>query len=637
METVTITLPDGSQKRFPRGVTLREIAETISPRLAREALVADVNGTLRDLSSRVEEDASVRFLTFDDPQGREVFWHSTAHLLAQAVLRLRPGAKLTIGPPIEEGFYYDIDTEPFTEEDLKRIEEEMQRIVKEDYEIIREEVTKEEARERFKENPYKLELLDEFPEGKVSIYRQGEFEDLCRGPHIPRTGLIKAFKLLRTSSAYWRGDPNKKQLQRVYGISFPKRKLLEEWLHQREEAEKRDHRKLGRMLDLFMLHELSPGSPFFTEKGTIIYNELVRLFREEYAKRGYIEVMTPILYRKELWETSGHWEAYKENMFTLTIDGQEYALKAMNCPAHVLLYKRRAWSYRDLPVRMAEFGIVHRNELSGVLSGLTRVRKFTQDDAHIFAREDQIFTEIKSLLDFVNHILREVFGFDYHVELSTRPEKYIGELSLWEKAEAALRQALEEAGMAYRINEGDGAFYGPKIDFHVQDSLKRSWQLSTIQLDFNMPRRFDATYYTEDGGKAYPVMIHRAILGSLERFMGILIEQYEGRFPVWLAPEQVRLIPVTRDAHAYAAALADTLREKGYRLMLDTREHTFNYRLREAREARIPLILIIGTREAEKHEVTVRVRDTQKTLPWEVFLAWLEEQRAKRKRDIILP
>ncbi|MEW6574085.1 MAG: threonine--tRNA ligase, partial [Bacillota bacterium] len=498
----------------------------LGQRLQKEALVARVDGRVVDLATPLPQEAKIEFLTFADDDGRVVYRHSSAHILAQAVKRLYPGARLAIGPAISDGFYYDFDVpEPFTPEDLERIGAEIERIIREDLPITRFELSRDEARALFDAagESYKVEIIDELPpEAVISCYRQGEFVDLCAGPHVPSTGYVKAIKLLSVAGAYWRGDERNKMLQRIYGTSFPKKSLLEEHLHRLEEAKRRDHRRLGAELDLFSVREEGPGFPFFHPKGMVLRNELESFWREEHRRRGYQEIRTPILLRRELWERSGHWDHYKENMYFTAIDDQPYAVKPMNCPGCILLYQRRVHSYRDLPIRMGEMGLVHRHELSGVLHGLMRVRSFTQDDAHIFCREDQVKTEILAIIDIVEHFYRSVFGFDYHVELSTKPEKAMGDDAIWELATTALREALEARGMPYKVNEGDGAFYGPKIDFHLRDCLGRTWQCGTIQADFVMPEKFDLFYIGEDGQRHRPVMLHRVVFGSLERFIAIL-------------------------------------------------------------------------------------------------------------------
>ncbi|RPF46671.1 threonyl-tRNA synthetase [Thermodesulfitimonas autotrophica] len=607
-----VILPDGTRREFPDGVTAADVLKTLGQRLQKEALVARVNGRLVDLSTPLPPEAAVTFLTFADEEGRDVYRHTSAHILAQAVKRLYPEAKLAIGPAIADGFYYDFDVpRPFTPEDLARIEAEMERIIKEDLPLERSELSREEARAAFLAagETYKVEIIDELPpDAVISCYRQGEFTDLCAGPHLPSTGYVRAFKLLSVAGAYWRGDERNKMLQRIYGTSFPKKSLLEEHLHRLEEAKRRDHRRLGAELDLFSIREEGPGFPFFHPKGMIIRNELEAFWREVHRRRGYQEIRTPIILRRELWERSGHWDHYKENMYFTTIDDQPYAIKPMNCPGGILVFKRRVHSYRELPVRMAEMGLVHRHELSGVLHGLMRVRCFTQDDAHIFCRRDQVREEILQIIDLVEYFYREVFGFDYHVELSTKPEKAMGDDAIWELATGALREALEARGLPYKVNEGDGAFYGPKIDFHLRDCLGRTWQCGTIQADFLMPEKFDLYYVGEDGQRHRPVMLHRVVFGSLERFIAILTEHFAGAFPVWLAPVQVRVLPITDRHAAYAAAVTRQIEEADIRVELDARNEKVNYKIREAQVQKVPYMLVVGDREAAEGTVAVRHR-----------------------------
>lgn len=607
-----VILPDGTRREFPDGVTAADVLKTLGQRLQKEALVARVNGRLVDLSTPLPPEAAVAFLTFADEEGRDVYRHTSAHILAQAVKRLYPEAKLAIGPAIADGFYYDFDVpRPFTPEDLARIEAEMERIIKEDLPLERSELSREEARAAFLAagETYKVEIIDELPpDAVISCYRQGEFTDLCAGPHLPSTGYVRAFKLLSVAGAYWRGDERNKMLQRIYGTSFPKKSLLEEHLHRLEEAKRRDHRRLGAELDLFSIREEGPGFPFFHPKGMIIRNELEAFWREVHRRRGYQEIRTPIILRRELWERSGHWDHYKENMYFTTIDDQPYAIKPMNCPGGILVFKRRVHSYRELPVRLAEMGLVHRHELSGVLHGLMRVRCFTQDDAHIFCRRDQVREEILQIIDLVEYFYREVFGFDYHVELSTKPEKAMGDDAIWELATGALREALEARGLPYKVNEGDGAFYGPKIDFHLRDCLGRTWQCGTIQADFLMPEKFDLYYVGEDGQRHRPVMLHRVVFGSLERFIAILTEHFAGAFPVWLAPVQVRVLPITDRHAAYAAAVTRQIEEADIRVELDARNEKVNYKIREAQVQKVPYMLVVGDREAAEGTVAVRHR-----------------------------
>lgn len=559
------------------------------------------------------QDGRKKKLDWSDSEARAAFWHTTAHILAQAVLELFPDAKRTIGPPIEEGFYYDFEREkPFTEEDLKKIEKRMQELAAKDAELYREDMSIADAKKFFRDNPYKRELIEEFaPSGKgtLSFYCHDTYKDLCKGGHLDRTGAIKAMKLLKVAGSYWRGDAKNKQLQRIYGISFPDRKMLDEYLKKVQEAEQRDHRKIGKELELFMFHELSPGSAFYFPKGATIYHELLQFLRMEYRKHGYQEVVTPLLYHKQLWETSGHWQHFQENMFILNVDEQEFALKPMNCPSHCMIYSHRTRSYRDLPLRIADFAPLHRNELRGVLGGLTRVRKFVQDDAHLFITSEQMEQELLDLLDFAKYIYQEIFDFQYHVVLSTKPEKAIGDAKLWEKAEKALAAALQKKKIAFAMKPGEGAFYGPKIDFHIQDALGRSWQLATIQLDFNLPERFDLTYEGQDGKKHRPIMIHRAILGSLERFIAVLTEHYAGKFPLWLSPVQVIILTIA-DRHAsYAEKIRKQFFDAGVRVEVDSRGESIPKKVREAQLQKIPYILVVGDREEKDETVTVRTRD----------------------------
>ncbi len=574
----------------------------------KDVLAILVNGEPKDLRYIPSPGDKIEPITFSDPEGKKIFRHSSSHLMAQAIKELYPEAKLAIGPAIENGFYYDIDLpKSLTPEDLKKIEKKMKEIVKKNYPIERIEMSIEEAKEFYKKegNPYKLEILNEIEDDTVSFYKQGDFMDLCRGPHLPSTGKIKAFKLLSIAGAYWRGDEKNKMLQRIYGTSFPRREELDEYLKRIEEAKKRDHRKIGREMDLFSLHEEGPGFPFFHPKGMVLWNTLMDFWRKEHEKAGYVEIKTPVILNKELWIRSGHWDHYRENMYFTEIDGKEYAIKPMNCPGGMLVYKSSLHSYRELPIRMAEIGLVHRHELSGVLHGLMRVRAFNQDDAHIYMTPDQIKDEIKGVITLADKIY-SVFGFDYHVELSTKPENAMGSDEIWERATNALREALEELGKEYKINEGDGAFYGPKIDFHLKDSIGRTWQCGTIQLDFMMPERFDLTYINEKGEKVRPVMLHRTVFGSVERFMGILIEHYAGVFPVWLAPEQMRILPVTTRNNEYAQKVLSQLSENGFRVTIKLDNEKIGAKIRDAELARVPYMLIIGDREEEGDTISVR-------------------------------
>ncbi|HHT50389.1 MAG TPA: threonine--tRNA ligase [Eubacteriaceae bacterium] len=608
---VKVTLKDGSIREYPVNTTLIEIAKDISPGLARVALAGEVNGEVVDIRTPIKEDIKLNFLTFDDDGGKLAFWHTSTHIMAQAVTRLFPEVKLAIGPAIENGFYYDFDVErPFTPEDLEAIEKEMKKIIKENYEIENFTLPREEAFELVEKNGeiYKEELIRDLPdEESLSFYKQGEFTDLCAGPHIPTTGRVKAFKLLSIAGAYWRGNEKNKMLQRIYGISYPKKSQLDEYLHRLEEAKKRDHRKLGRELDLFSIQEEGPGFPFFHPNGMIIRNTLEDFWRKEHEKAGYLEIKTPIILNKELWQRSGHWDHYQENMYFTEIDGDQYAVKPMNCPGGMLVYKTKMHSYRDLPLRMGELGLVHRHELSGALHGLMRVRNFTQDDAHLYMTPDQIKEEIIGIIELTDKIYN-IFGFKYHVELSTRPENSMGSDEDWDKAIMALREALEEKGVEYRINEGDGAFYGPKIDFHLEDSIGRTWQCGTIQLDFQMPEKFDLTYVGADGEKHRPAMVHRTIFGSIERFIGILTEHFAGAFPLWISPVQVKILPLAEKHHDYAKKIYDSFREKVIRVDVDYRNEKIGYKIREAQMQKIPYMIIIGDKEVESNQLSLRSR-----------------------------
>lgn len=595
---------------MPRGVTPAQVAEAIGPGLARAALVAEVDGALVDLSHPIQNDVSLRILTAEDPEGLETLRHSTAHLMAQALQRLHPGTKLAIGPPIEDGFYYDVDCpKQLTPEDLERIEEEMRAIVKEDLAIQREEISKAEASRLFDEagEVFKLELLDELEDGQISLYRQGEFADLCRGPHVPSTGRLGVFKLLSLAGAYWRGDASRPMLQRIYGTAFSKKKELEEHLRRIEEAAKRDHRRLGRELDLFSFREEAPGFSFWHPKGQRLYRTLERWSMELQAERGYEEVSTPWIYRPKLWETSGHWDHYRENMFLIESEGETLGVKPMNCPGHCLMYKAKTRSYRDLPIRLAEYGPISRHEPSGTLHGLMRVRGFHQDDAHLFVREDQIEDEIASVLELVDTIYATL-GLRYSIKLSTRPEEFLGAIETWNRAEEALQRALDRQGAAFEINPGDGAFYGPKLDFDVYDALGRRWQCATVQLDYQFPQNFDLSYMDADGTEKRPVMIHRAILGSIERFIGILTEHFAGAFPTWLAPVQARVIPVGAGHYEYAKRIERELKAAGVYAESDLRNEKVGYKIRSAQVEKIPYMLVVGDREMAGGSVAVRVR-----------------------------
>ncbi len=607
-----ITLKDGSVKEYEQSMTILDIARDLSEGLARVACAGEINGEVVDLRTLVENDAEVQILTAKDPEGLSVLRHTASHVMAQAVKRLYPSAKLAIGPSIADGFYYDMDFEtPLTNEDLEKIEGEMKKIIKEDLEIKRFTLPREEAIAYMKERqePYKVELIQDLPEdAQISFYSQGEFTDLCAGPHLKSTKEVgKAFKLMNLAGAYWRGDEHNKMLTRLYATAFAKKDELESYITMMEEAKKRDHRKLGKELGLFMMHEAGPGFPFFLPKGMVLKNTLLEYWREIHKKAGYVEISTPIIMNRSLWENSGHWDHYKNNMYTTVIDDQDYCVKPMNCPGGILVYASEPRSYRDLPLRMGEIGLVHRHEKSGQLHGLMRVRCFNQDDAHVFMTPEQIKDEIKNVAKLIDEVYA-LFGFEYHVELSTRPEDSMGSDEDWEMATDALREALDELGRDYVINEGDGAFYGPKIDFHLVDCIGRTWQCGTIQLDFQMPQRFELEYIGADGEKHRPIMIHRVAFGSIERFIGILIEHFAGAFPTWLAPVQVRVLPISDKYLDYAQSVKEKLDEAGIRAELDVRSEKIGYKIREAQTSKIPYMLVVGQKEEEEGMVAVRSR-----------------------------
>ena len=598
-------------REYESGVTPYQIAESISAGLARVACAAKIDGKGCDLRTPIESDCAVEILTFDDPYGKKAFWHTTSHVLAQAVKRLYPEVKLTIGPAIDEGFYYDFDSDqPFTPEVLEKLEAEMKKIVKENEKIERFTLPRDEAIAFMKERnePYKVELIEDLPEGEViSFYRQGEFVDLCAGPHLMATGTIKAFKLTQCNSAYWRGDAKNKTLQRVYGISYTKKDELEAYLTRIEEAKKRDHRKLGKELGLFALMDEGPGFPFFLPKGMVLRNTLLEYWREVHKRYGYVEISTPMILNRALWERSGHWDHYKENMYTTVIDDTDFAIKPMNCPGGMLVYKLEPHSYRDLPLRMAELGLVHRHELSGALHGLFRVRCFTQDDAHIFMTWDQMKDEIKNVVRLFDEVY-SVFGLTYQIEVSTMPEDHIGDVKDWDFATETLEAAVKEMGKDYVINEGDGAFYGPKLDFHLADSLGRTWQCGTIQLDMQLPERFELEYTGADNEKHRPVMIHRVVLGSVERFIGVITEHFAGAFPLWLSPVQVSVIPISNAFNDYAQQVRDRLDAAGIRVETDLRNETMKLKIREAQLQKTPYMLVVGEREQNEGAASVRNR-----------------------------
>ena len=606
-----ITLKDGSQKEYSGSMSVIDIAKDISEGLARVACAGEVDGEVVDLRTVIDRDCSLSILTFDDEGGRGALRHTASHILAQAIKRLYPDAKLAIGPSIADGFYYDIDKEvPLTSDDLEKVEAEMKKIVKENLPIERFELPRAEAIALMKEKdePYKVELIEDLPEDAViSFYRQGEFTDLCAGPHLMSTKPVKAFKLTSLAGAYWRGSEKNKMLQRVYGTAFTKKADLDEHLAMIEEAKKRDHRKLGKELGLFMMREEGPGFPFFLPNGMVLKNTLLDYWREIHRKAGYVEINTPIMLSRHLWETSGHWDHYKENMYTTVIDEEDFAIKPMNCPGGILVYESEPRSYRDLPIRMGELGLVHRHEKSGQLHGLMRVRCFTQDDAHIFMMPEQIKDEIKGVVKLIDEVY-SLFGFKYHVELSTRPEDSMGSDEDWEMATDALRAALDDIGLPYVVNEGDGAFYGPKIDFHLEDSIGRTWQCGTIQLDFQLPLRFNLEYTGADGEKHRPIMIHRVVFGSIERFIGILIEHFAGAFPTWLAPVQVKVLPISDKHMEYGEKVLAKLQEAGIRAEIDNRAEKIGYKIREAQLKKIPYMLVVGAKEEEEEKVSVRSR-----------------------------
>ena len=634
---IHITLKGGAVKEFEAPVTPMQIAKSIGEGLYKAVCVAKIDGVVRDLRTPIEKDAQVELLTFDDEEGKRAFWHTASHVMAQAVLHLVPGVKCAIGPAIKDGFYYDFDVEkPFTPEDLEKIEAEMKKIVKQGIPLERFELPPAEALELMKDDPYKVELIEEHS-GKgeaISFFKQGDFTDLCAGPHLPDTSRIKAFKLTSTTGAYWRGDSSKQMLCRVYGTAFPKASMLEAHLAAIEEAKRRDHRKLGKELGLFTILDEGPGFPFFLPKGMILKNTLIDYWREIHTKAGYKEISTPIMLNQDLWRRSGHWEHYKDNMYTTVIDDTNFALKPMNCPGGMLVYKTEPHSYRDLPLRMGELGLVHRHELSGALHGLMRVRCFTQDDAHIFMTKEQIKDEIVGVAKLIDDVY-SMFGFKYHVELSTMPEDHIGSDEDWEIATNGLIAALQELNKEYVVNEGDGAFYGPKIDFHLEDCLGRTWQCGTIQLDMQMPERFELEYTGADGEKHRPVMIHRVVFGSIERFIGILTEHFAGAFPVWLSPVQAIVLPITDRQHEAAAKIKDQLENAGVRVDLDGRSEKIGYKIREAQLQKIPYMLVIGDKELENGTVSVRSRKGVDlgAMPLDTFIAKIQEEIASRSND----
>ena len=612
---MNIALPDGSVKELAAGATVADVAASIGAGLAKAALAGKVDGTLVDLTATVTDGATVEIITAKSPEALHIMRHSCAHIMAEAVQELYPGTQIAFGPATDDGYFYDFELpNNISSDDFGAIEKKMAEIVKADEPFVREVVSIDEAKKIFADQRFKLEHIDDLTDQEISIYRHGSFVDLCAGPHVPSAGKIGAFKMMKLAGAYWRGDATREQLQRLYGTAFFKKSELEEYLHNLEEAEKRDHRRIGREMDIFMMRDEAPGFPFFLPNGMILKNTLLDYWREIHHKAGYVEISTPLIMNKQLWKTSGHWDHYKDNMYSTVIDEEEYCVKPMNCPGGVLVYASKPHSYRDLPIRAGEIGLVHRHEMKGALHGLFRVRCFNQDDAHLFVRPDQLTEEIVGVVKLIDSVYQQ-FGFTYHVELSTRPEDSMGSDEDWEAAEAGLKTALEELGMEYEVNEGDGAFYGPKIDFHLTDSLGRTWQCGTVQLDFQMPQNFDLEYTDADGSKKRPVMLHRVCYGSVERFIGILIEHYAGKFPVWLAPMQVKVLPVSEKSRDYAHKVADAIEAAGIRVVVDNRDEKIGYKIREARSIdRVPYMVIVGEKEAEEGTISVRDR-TNETHP----------------------
>ena len=612
---MNIALPDGSVKELAAGATVADVAASIGAGLAKAALAGKVDGTLVDLTATVTDGATVEIITAKSPEALHIMRHSCAHIMAEAVQELYPGTQIAFGPATDDGYFYDFELpNNISSDDFGAIEKKMAEIVKADEPFVREVVSIDEAKKIFADQRFKLEHIDDLTDQEISIYRHGSFVDLCAGPHIPSAGKIGAFKMMKLAGAYWRGDATREQLQRLYGTAFFKKSELEEYLHNLEEAEKRDHRRIGREMDIFMMRDEAPGFPFFLPNGMILKNTLLDYWREIHKKAGYVEISTPMIMNKQLWQTSGHWDHYKDNMYSTVIDEEEYCVKPMNCPGGVLVYASKPHSYRDLPIRAGEIGLVHRHEMKGALHGLFRVRCFNQDDAHLFVRPDQLTEEIVGVVKLIDSVYQQ-FGFTYHVELSTRPEDSMGSDEDWAAAEAGLKTALEELGMEYEVNEGDGAFYGPKIDFHLTDSLGRTWQCGTVQLDFQMPQNFDLEYTDADGSKKRPVMLHRVCYGSVERFIGILIEHYAGKFPVWLAPMQVKVLPVSEKSRDYAHKVAAAIEAAGIRVVVDNRDEKIGYKIREARSIdRVPYMVIVGEKEAEEGTISVRDR-TNETHP----------------------
>ena len=639
---IKIKLPDESVKEYEKGVSVGDVTKDISEGLFRSALGAVVNGKVMGYAEPINEDSDFKVIKFEDKEGKEIFWHTTSHLMAAAIKEIWPDAKFAIGPAIESGFYYDIDLEHrFVPEDLPKIEEKMKEIAKKDLKMVRKEISRNEALEYFKKEnqEYKVELIEDLPEDEIiTLYEMGDnvFVDLCKGPHLLSTKSIKAIKLNSIAGAYWRGDSDRKMLQRIYGISFEKKKQLDEYIELQEEAKRRDHRKIGKEMNLFSFHDEAPGFPFFKENGMILRHELLNWWTDVLAENGYGEIQTPLIMNEELWHRSGHWDHYKENMYFTKIDGENYAVKPMNCPGSVLVYGEEPHSYRDLPIRLAEYGQVHRHELSGALHGLFRVRTFTQDDAHVYCLPSQVKDEVFKMIDLAD-LLYSTFGFKYKIELSTRPDDFMGKIEEWDFAEKALEDALIERGIDYTINPKDGAFYGPKIDFHLEDAAKRTWQCGTIQLDFQLPQNFDLTYIDENGEKKRPVMLHRALLGSIERFIGSVTEQFAGRFPLWINPKQVEIIPVSDKFADFADDLAEKIKKAGYRVEVDHRSEGVGYKIRQAQLMRTNYMLVVGENEEKSGKLTVRNRNGEETkdVSFEEFIEKLDEERDNKSLESI--
>lgn len=635
-QQISIKFPDGSKKEYPKGILASEVAKSISNSLFKEAIVCRVNGTLVDLTYPIHQDSELSFYNINTVEGIEVMRHSAAHVLAQAIKRIYPNALLSIGPVIENGFYYDIDLDQsISESDLSKIEKEMKKIQKENLTFIRSEISYEEAKNIFKDNSYKVNIIESHKDEQLSIYQQGEFTDLCTGPHAPSTKYVNHFKLTKVAGAYWKGDSNNKMLQRIYGVAFASKEELDNYFDFLKEADERNHRKLGKQLKLFMFSEEAPGMPFYLPNGQFIKNKMEEFLREIQLERGYQEVKTPLMMNQRLWEASGHWDHYHENMYFTKVDDNDFALKPMNCPGHMLIFKNELKSYKDLPLRIAEFGQVHRHEFSGALNGLLRVRTFCQDDAHIFVMKSQIQDEVKNVLELIDY-LYNIFGFEYSIELSTRPDKYLGDLSLWEEAEKSLSNVLDNLNLPYSINEGDGAFYGPKIDIHIKDALNRSHQCATVQLDFQMPEKFDLTYVNENNEKERPVVIHRAIFGSLDRFFGILIEHFKGAFPLWMAPTQVNLIGVSENNINYVKQIQKVLAQENIRVNIDNRDEKLGKKIRESQMSKIPYTIVVGDEEQNNNSLSIRKYGDSENVPKDIVNFINELKKEIYNKDLLI-